>query len=108
MDTFSEQPPANLVNTLHKMLKTYRVEFLERKDITLEAIAKGITDDMRKELEAAVMKTGKKSLPTEVKTRWRLDQKQVSVAALIVLILGRDMDKSDERQEELRRVADKI
>lgn len=37
-----------------------------------------------------------------------LDQAQVYVAALIVLMLGRYMNKSDERQDELRRVADKI
>lgn len=68
MDTFSEQRPADWVNSLQKMLKTYRVELLERKELTPEAIAKGIKDDMRKALEAAVMTSAEKSLPTEVKT----------------------------------------
>lgn len=89
-------------------MKTYDLEFLQRQELTPEYIQKGITKEIRESLEAAVMTTAEKSLPTEVKTRLVLDQAQVSVAALIVHMLGRCMDKSEKRNDELRRVADKL
>lgn len=109
METFSDQKPANWVNELQKLLKTYWVEFLaEANEISEAARERDSTEDMRERLEAAVMTNAEKSLNTEAITRLRLDQTQVSVADLIMLMLDRYMDKSDERQDELRRVAEKI
>lgn len=107
MDTFCAQRPADWVNGLQKMLKTYRVEFLDPQELTTEAREKGITEDMRDALEAAAMITAE-SLPIEVKTRLGLDRAQVSVASPIVLMLGRYMDKSEGRHDKLRPVTDKI
>lgn len=96
------------VNALQKLFKTYVVEFLAANDLSEEARERGITKEMSESLEAAVITTAQKYLTPEARTRMGLDQTQVSVADLIFLMLGRYMDRSDERQDELRRVADKI
>lgn len=63
---------------------------------------------MRDALDTAVCVTVEKSLTAEAKIRLGLDQQQASVASLIALMMSRYMDNSEERQDELLRVAEKI
>lgn len=81
LDKFSRQRPADWVTAVQKMLRAYRVAFLEDDELPAEAREKGITEEMCDNLEVAVVTTAEKSLTTEAKTRLGLDHTQVSVAA---------------------------
>lgn len=70
-----------------------------------EAREEGITEEMRNNLEVAVVTMVEKYLTTEAKTRLGFDHSQVSVEDLLKLVNGSYMDKSEERKDELRRVA---
>lgn len=59
-------------------------------------------------LGTAVSVNVEKSLTAEAKIMLGLDQQHASVADLIAVMLIRCMDKSEELQYELRRVAEKI
>lgn len=84
------------------------MEYLEDNDLPEEVSDRGITKEMRNSLDTAVSVTAENYLTAEAKLRLGLDQQQASVADLIALILGRYMGKSEERQDQLRRVAENI
>lgn len=63
---------------------------------------------MRDRLDTAVSATEEKSLTAEAKIRLGLESKQASVADLIGLTMSRNLDTSEERKDELRRIAEKI
>lgn len=63
---------------------------------------------MRGQMDTAVSVAAEKSLTAEANIHLGIEQKQVFVDGLIALMIGRYMDWREERQDERRRIAEKI
>lgn len=103
MEKFNPEKPVEFIMAAKQMIRARRVAWI-LEDTQIE----GITDEMRASLDSAIVTAMTNALPTEAGAALPTNIREMTAAHLIQEIEDTFVDKTEAKQQELRRAVTKI